>query len=380
MMESLSAPPTNASEILRLRRADRAAAGRAMAALSLDDQVAAICEAPLARRAEMLDLAPLPEQVVPLLPEAELCFTVKAIGLADAVWLLELATPEQVVACVDLDAWSGTALDPLVLNEWMDALAGTGDEALLRSIRALDPEIVVLFLKSRVGVVQKPDDDEGWDPPDGGKTLEGQFYFVPLGEGDDASAIEHILRVLFQNDYWRYFRMMQGVVWELETETSEFAQRWRSGRLEDLGFPPWDDAMRIYRYLPEKEREAIPDGPDPLNVGAWHMPVWVPDLPTGREASQPIFQALARLAEHERRPAFFAFVAVANKIAVADKMTLSDAESTPRAIEKAARLMSRGLELLAERRALDPTDVVRRVSLERLFRIGANLDPENARL
>ncbi len=126
-MEVQPAPPTDSSGILRLQRADRAAALRAMAALSLDAQVAAICEVPLARRTEMLDLAPFPEQVVPLLPEAELCFTVKAIGLADAVWLLEYATPEQVVACVDLDAWSGATLDLAVLVDWFDSLAATSD-------------------------------------------------------------------------------------------------------------------------------------------------------------------------------------------------------------------------------------------------------------
>ncbi len=238
---------------------------------------------------------------------------------------------------------------------------------------------MVLFLKSRIGVVQKPDDSDGWDPPDGARTLEGQFHFVPLRDRDDADAVERVLRVLFQHDYWRYFRMMQGVIWELESETTEFALRWRTGRLEDLGFPTWDNAMQIYRHLPERERDAIPDGPDPLNVGEWHLPVWVPEFPTARETSQPIFRTLARLSEDERRAAFFAFVAVANKIAVADKMTLIDAEFTPHAFEKAARLMSRGLELVAERRALDPVDVVRRVSLERLFRIGANLDPEDAR-
>ena len=81
-----------------LAREDRRAAVEALRATSPQDQVALVCNAPLAARGELLDLLPEPERVIPLLPEAELCFTVKAIGLADAAWMLELATPEQVTA------------------------------------------------------------------------------------------------------------------------------------------------------------------------------------------------------------------------------------------------------------------------------------------
>ena len=60
-------------------------------------------------------------------------------------------------------------------------------------------------------------------------------------------------------------------------------------------------------------------------------------------------------------------------------MPLGDAESTPRAIDKAARLISEGLAHVAVQNGLEDTDVLRRVSLERLFSVGANLDPEAAR-
>ena len=72
-------------------------------------------------------------------------------------------------------------------------------------------------------------------------------------------------------------------------------------------------------------------------------------------------------------------MAVANKVAVADRLPLGDAESTPRAIEKAAQLISDGLERVAADNALDDPQVLREVTLERLFRVGANLSPESAR-
>ncbi len=228
-------------------------------------------------------------------------------------------------------------------------------------------------------MVQKPDDAEGWDPPPKSQTLEGQFHFVPLDESDDAAALVTLLRGLFEEDYWSYFRLMQGVIWELDSDCQEWAQRWRAGRLQDLGFPPWEEAMDVYRFIAPEERARVPEEARPLDVAAWQLPVWLPLLPDTGGPETRIFRAIAQLGEEERRAAFYAFVAVANKVAVADRMPLSDAESTPRAIEKAARFASEGLAHVAEQRGLPDPDVLRRVPLERLFGIGANLDPLSAR-
>lgn len=377
MVDQASLLP-RARRLLELARGDPEAARRAIGELPLEAQVALVCETPLARRAELLELLPAPERVIPKIPEAELCFTIKAAGLADAPWILEYATPEQVVACIDLDAWSGMTPDREALDAWLDALAETESEAFLRSFRALDPEIAVLYLKGRIEILQKPS-DEDWQPPRGAQTLDGQFYFAARGEGDDIAAIVRLLSLLFQHDYWTYFRFMQGVVWELDSVNEEWSLRWRTGRLQDLGFPPWEEAMEIYHFLPPSERAALPEDARPLDVSEWHLPMWMPGLPATRDAEQLIFRTLALLEDEERRACFYAFIAVANKLAVADRMPLGDAESTPRAIEKAAHFISEGLAFVSAENRLEAVEVLRRVPLGRLFRVGANLDPERAK-
>jgi hypothetical protein len=317
--------------------------------------------------------------VIPQLPEAELCFTVKAVGLESASWLLEHATPEQLVACLDLDGWEGTLPDRRRLDGWIAALVEAGEEPLLRGLQALDPELLTLFMKGRVEVFLRANDDD-WQAPIGADTLDGQFFFRTLAEGDDAAAIVALLRTLFERDYWTYFRLLQSVIWELEAETEEWALRWRAGRLEDLGFPPWEEAMSIYRHLPPDQTAALPSDEAPLAPASrWQLPVWMPRLPANADQSGLLFRTIAALEEDERRTAFHALVALANKIAVADRMPLSDSESTPRAIEKAARFASAGLEFLAKQHGLDPIEILRRAPLDRLFRVGANLDPDAAR-
>ena len=89
-----------------------------------------------------------------------------------------------------------------------------------------------------------------------------------------------------------------------------------------------------------------------------------------------LFRSVAELDAAERRSFFYAFVSIANKVAVADRMPLSDSETLPTAIEKAAAMVSRGLEFVAAENRIAPSDALRRVSLEHLFRVGANLETE----
>src|SRR2546422_4217260 len=173
-MDPVARTEPDARELLRLARRDPRAAEQALAELPTSAQVAAVCEAPLAERGRILGLAPHPETLIPELPPAELCFTIKAIGLADAAWVLEYATPEQTVAALDLDAWRGNELDVATANAWLQAFARTSPEARVRTLEALDPELLALALRARIGVVQKPDDAEGWSPPDQSQTLGGQ--------------------------------------------------------------------------------------------------------------------------------------------------------------------------------------------------------------
>ncbi|MBW2267219.1 MAG: hypothetical protein JRH16_01490 [Deltaproteobacteria bacterium] len=378
-MSQAPSVPADAAGVLRLLRSDRAAAAEAVAALDTEGQVALICGAPVQQRHTLLDLLPAPERVIALLPEAELCFTVKAIGLESAVWVLDHATPEQVAAAIDLDVWRDHAPHPAQLDAWLDALAETGDESLLRAITHLDAELVVHWLQNRILVAQKPSDDEDWEPPDGSQTLDGQFHFAQLRSGDDAASIRRALTILWNGDYWTYFRLMLGVIHELPTENQEWALRWRNARLQDLGFPPWDEAMRLYRHLRSHERTRLPADARPLDVETWRLPVWLPQLPESAEGAHLVFRAITKLDAEERTAAFYAFVAVANAVAVADRMPLSDTETTPRAIAKAARWIDRGLEHIADSHGLEHVDVLRRVALEHLFRVGANLDPEAAR-
>jgi hypothetical protein len=364
--------PAAAGRMLALASKDRAAAERAFAALPADAQLALVCETPVAQRAELLELAREPERLVPALPEAELVFTVKALGLADAGWILAHASDEQVQTCVDLDAWSGALPDPAKLAEWLGAFAEGGDETLLRAAHAVDPELLMLWLTDIAEVFLKQGDDQNWQAPAGGQTIDGVFFLVARQSDDDLQLALRLLALLFEDDYWFYFRLLQSVPWESAADNEEFALRWRAGRLQDLGFPPREEALAIYTAPRREELDLLPDSPPP--IGEWHLPVWLPELPGSAGSPHLLFRAAAELDDEARRSLFYAFVSLANQVAVADGLPLGDAESLPKAIEKAADAASRGLAWLAERHRLAPAEVLRRAPLVRFFRVGFRLD------
>ena len=365
-----------ARQILKVAETDKRAAEDVLAALTLEEQVAMVCEAPLSVRARLLELTPVPELVIPLIPEAELCFTVKAVGLADASWILEHATPSQIVAGIDLDAWLGIERDVACLDQWIAAFAEAGEDTLVKTTQSLDAELVVLYLREHVHVMLDPKDEE-WQPPEGAQTLDGQFYFLAKKPGDDLAPLVRMLDSLFRNDYWLYFRMLQGVIWEMPTELEEWSLRWRTGRLEDLGFPSWDEAMRIYGFVRPNRRADVEADNDALDISEWALPVSMSALPASAESQHSVFRAVADLEETERHAFFYAFVSIANKIAVADRMPLGEPETLPGAIEKAAQVVSLGLDYVASENALSAADTLRRVPLERLYRVGASLHPEH---
>ncbi len=378
-MTSLPEPIPSARELLKLASRDRALARSQMQKMSDHEQVAAICEAPIAMRSRLLELAETPEALIPLIPEAELCFTCKQVGVGDASWILAHATDDQIVACIDLDAWTGLAPAMARLDGWIAALAEAGDKSLLRACQAMDPEMIALYLRDRADVELKPSGDEDWQPPEGGQTLEGQFYLIAREENDDLAPLLRLLHVLFRKDYWLYFRMMHSVREESATEITDWALRWRTNRLEDLGFPSWDRSMGIYGHLRPDRLADLPAEPISMEPFEWDLPVWVTGLPEASDHPHSIFRAVAELDSDERTHFFYEFLSLANRVAVADRLELSDHETLPETMQKAARVASRGLDFVAGETGLSRVDVLRRTEAARLFRVGVNLSPEGVR-
>ncbi len=358
------APP--ASELLRLARSDRAAARARLREMSDVQQAEACRELRAEARAGLLDLLEHPERVVPLLPEAELVHTIRGSGMSEAAWLLELATPEQRHACFDLDCWQSSRLELERASEWIDALIEAGRPTLVRALEEIDLEVLLLTLSAQTDVVIVGKEDI---PPDGYFTADGVVYWR-VDEDRSPHQVHEIAHAAFAEAPSFYWRLTYGMLFEPPAETEEYALRWRTRRLNDLGFPERDDAMRVYRPLQPAKVEDF----GTVEVGG-----------DGLQASFGVPRQLggSRLAEalEQMDPAVAAdrvgqVLSVANWIAIADDLRLSEPGSIPRALRKAVAGIDRGLAELSSMRGQPSGEVLARTRVMDLFRVGATLEPE----
>ncbi|MFI5314802.1 MAG: DUF6178 family protein [Myxococcota bacterium] len=350
--------------LMRLGRSDKAAARARLRELGPEEQASLCEELRPEARSEFLMLVERPEDVVPLLAEAELVQTVRAGGMTEAAWLLELATQEQRIACFDLDCWDGQELLVPRVQEWLDALIEAGRPTLVRALEEIDLELLLVALRAEAAIAVVSKEEQ---PPDGWFTPDGVVYF---GVESDQSPhrVHEIAHALFDQAPALYWRMVYGALFESPSECEEEALRWRTNRLSDLGFPDRDQAMRVYRPL---VAEKVADWTPPSASGALVRALALPRQLRG----SLLGEALAALPEIRAADVLGYVLGVANSLAVADGLSLSESESVPQALEKAVRGIDAGLRELARARNLPPEQVLERTAPLDLFRVAATLDP-----
>jgi hypothetical protein len=295
------------------------------------------------RRLDLLLDQPDPQAIVRALPADELFFAIQEAGLADASEVVQLASPEQFRTFVDLDAWRGNEADPPRLLPWIHAARGPtsesdedADEWRLK-LAALDPDLVSLLLRSALHI---HDLEEDPDPDFEGerfiRTPDGAYIVEFMPDGADYITVRRLVDDLYEKDPFMAGRILSAVRWELDSDLAESALRWRNGRLADLGYPTFDEALSWFA------RPAV----------RGDAPAGLPDRPPGfwlasfrRETL--LDRAAARLAPEAVARFEVEAMAAANAVVVADRVDPADPEAVRGAVETARSLLEMGLAALS---------------------------------
>jgi hypothetical protein len=316
----------------------------------------------------------LPE-IVPCLPEVTLTHTLRSVGLEDAGWLMEFTSPEQKIAAIDLDCWRDGHLSPNRLFQWIDALIEAGTETLLAAFDDLDPELWILALQQMAnfsipGHSDSGDAEDGWvgtsDDAAEGFTDDGVVYYDPIYPDSD-DRIREILttaRMYTPSLYWDF---VFGAIHEPTASCEATAARWQKGRLNDLGFPDRERAMRVYRPL---AMDAVP------RVESLSAPPAEESLVPHSLAGSSLGRALSALPPERAMEIQTGLFILANAIAVADRLPLGSAEALEHALRKALEGVDRGLTALATERHRSFAEIADTTTARDLFRIGITLNPE----
>ncbi len=324
------------------------------------------------------------DQTFPALPLQEAYYAIQELGLADSTDLLALATPEQVQGFLDLDVWRKDLLDSRRMLRWTDVLLQLPLEKLAQVIEHLDPEIVALLvarscriLDMTLEVLPQNIIAGPWRTPD-------SFYALIPHDKDHLEDYHRACRLLdrlYAADMELAHKVVKTARWEPPAELEEMSYRWRSGRIMDLGFADYYEAIEVYSYLKPTavkigENTADPPLPEDLDVAGM-------DLVQEAQGDRRDFLAacLARIEDPaEMRRIGQAAATLANKMMAADLVENPDYHLAAHYMARMRRYLSIGLERLT---GGDPNlgpKALATISLARILRVGYSLTLDLKRL
>ncbi len=362
-----------AVELDELARHAPARLAERVAELTVKEQAELALRLEPRQRMELLLHAPKPMRLVRALPDFDWYITVREIGPADSAALISLASHEQMIHLFDLEAWRQDRFDGDRAGGWLAVLLESGEPALRRFLRHADGELLALLLKHWLHVEPLEYEDgadvHGHGLGDSG-TEEGRLmpdgyhrYLPTVPEHEPAA--QRILQILYVDQPERYHSAVWASLWELPAELEELALKWRNSRLEEHGFPSWEDSLDVYGAPGATiglSGLAVPTNPDGLAASRRAlMPTWC----------VPALVAATDLLDGEQRERVLQeAVSVANRVLVADGADAGELEHHRAALGKAGAYIGIALEL---RGASEP-EAIARVLSERpvveLFREG----------
>jgi hypothetical protein len=301
---------------------------------------------------ERLLARPDAAKLVRATPAQPLFLFIKELGLADASELLALCATEQVQAFLDMDGWQGDRLIAARVWPWIAALCELGAQKLAAHVQRLDGEFLTSVLAPRLRIYElaeeePPEESEGllYATPD-------RFYLIdilPGPEGDgDSVLLRRFLDELYSADLDLARSVIQAARWDAGAETEETAYRFRSGRMADLGYIEYYEALKVYMLLdplsptPAERASASDPAPPVLKEGTQGL-VFLPGL---EETDSTFARAALYLPETERSLLFQHLLLLGNRVMAADRVELGDAEAARVALHRTIGNLSLGLEFL----------------------------------
>lgn len=302
--------------------------------------------------------------------------------------VLPHATAEQITGLLDLDAWHRDRLAIPRARAWLDRIVDAYAEAdvergrLAELIHDTDPEMWILANAAATAVAEldEPDDDEQrqqvledmaalrtWETPDG-------HYIVGVPDNELGHQALRVLMAVYDDSIVEGRKLVSAIKWAVHAEVEEDLLRWRKGRLADLGFPEWDEAMRLFAPL---ARDAITGRSDDGSTASAHVPEQSSNLPPAQIGqSQDILRAvMRRLDDEEYDLRLREFLLLANELMAAQRFEPGDEVLQERAVGQAQATLNLACELLLAGEQHDDPEAyiaarIASVGLRKLFRFG----------
>ncbi|MEW6260840.1 MAG: DUF6178 family protein [Thermodesulfobacteriota bacterium] len=316
-------------------------------------------------------------------PEEDLYLLIQEIGPDDALPLLSLASNRQWQFCVDMEIWDRDRIHPQRFARWMQLLLHADPERFIKWVLNEQLEPIERFLNMHVEVFILEHDMDPSDFPDDTFTYDGIYYIrfrntFDSNEGDPPPSLEiepflnDFFNHLYDQDNHSIFQnLLLESRWIIPSEIEDEAYRLKCIRLAEKGFLPYEEAISLYQpldpghLLPRISRPSNQqDARDPTSA--------IPSIVINPE-QHPIDIGFDEMRDD---PLFLEILseigALANQIAVADRVHLSSREDLAGLIRKVRAYLGIGIEILSKAPFHPRTaaQFLRLYPLSAIFRVG----------
>lgn len=349
----------------------------ALANLDIRRQAELVLRLPAEQRAQFLLESPKPMALVRAIPDGDFYLTVREVGPQGALPLLALASSSQIAHLLDLESWRRDRFDALRCGAWVALLVESGEATIRRFARTIDDETLILLFRLWAKVtpldidheeptkghgITEVGDERGFIAPDGANLLAPE-------RTEHALAARRLAEALYLDDRDRYLGIVRSALFELPSEVEETALRWRASRLEEHGYPTWEEALSIYA-LPETTPGGLAAPPLPAalaNSEAQAAPRAALRV-LGQEGI--IVRGVDAMSSADRERALFGLMALANRVLVADGGDAGSIETHTLVIERAGAYVGLALESRGATDGASASPILAEVSIVELFREG----------
>lgn len=310
-----------------------------------------------------------PRQVLQGLATTDFYWVVKKVGEEDSLPLLELGSSDQWGHLLDLEIWRRDRVDLEQTGSWLKRLHKADGKRLARWLMEEGELLGRFYLSRLLDVTVK--DQETESMPEGFFTLDG-VYYLRVRDPEQQEWVQELMADMARLDYQAYLRVLLGLAERLPSDMEEELYRFRSARLAECGFLPFEEALGVYSPLdPEELLEGSPQVPAVIELDE-EQAEQVPMIPLDQGLAEGL---LARAVEGIEDPLIqdrlrLEFAALANQLISAEGMPVLDVETLAWACKRAASYLNLGLERMARDDTGRAGRLVEERALVSIFRVG----------
>jgi hypothetical protein len=295
----------------------------------------------------------------------ELYWLFKEIGAADAMNMLGMASPRQILFILDMELWRGWSFREDKAVEYLGYIMKGSEEHFLELLPHLDFNLLSLFLGREIIVAggigdlnTQEERQTDWD-----HTFDDVFL-IKFKNPAHAQVIGSFLELVCRFDNPLYTALMESVSGEIDIESEEECYRMKSGRLADLGLPPYDEALEIYSrinpatFTPGRNKVLLQTGE-------------ATTLPETILSGKTFLERVILSMDAELFP--MELVYLINTALVADQADLAETEQMKSIVERVYGYLNIALEYLSRGDEAKGAEILAGEYLKSLFQLGFSI-------